>query len=75
MNDIPESSKSAKLDATELETLDYLHGVKSSTCLLLTPSPTTLDCKHPLSEEMSDAAFLALNDDNKSINNGNSGKR
>ncbi|XP_047513943.1 uncharacterized protein LOC125055523 [Pieris napi] len=70
MNDLPEASDSN--GTTELETLEYLRGVKSSTCLLLTPSPTTLDFKHPLSEEMGDNAFLALNDDTKSINIGNS---
>ncbi|CAK1540625.1 unnamed protein product [Leptosia nina] len=70
MNESPETSNGNP--ATELETLDYLHGVKSSTCLLLTPSPTTLDFKHPLSEEITDSAFLTLNDDTKSINIGNS---
>lgn len=49
----------------DIETLDYLRGVKSSTCLLLpmTPSPTPLDFKHPLSEEMTDGAYLNLDDD------------
>ncbi|CAB3223278.1 unnamed protein product [Arctia plantaginis] len=53
----------------ELEALDYLRGVKSSTCLLLptTPSPTPLDFKHPLSEEMS-GPFLTLNDDPNMVN-------
>lgn len=69
MNDLPETSD---LNGTTTEPLDYLR-VKSSTCLLLTPSPTTLDFKHPLSEEMTDSAFLTLNDDSKSINIGNSG--
>ncbi|XP_023936300.1 uncharacterized protein LOC112044630 [Bicyclus anynana] len=65
MNDLPESSSNN--DGPDLETLDYLRGVKSSTCLLLpmTPSPTPIDFKHPLSEEMSEGPFLALNDDPK----------
>lgn len=65
MNDLPETS--ADNVTTDLETLDYLHGVKSSTCLLLpmTPSPTPLDFKHPLSEEMNEEPFLTLNGDQK----------
>lgn len=48
----------------DIGTLDYLHGVESSTCLLLskTPSPTPLNLQHPLSVEMSDGPFLTLND-------------
>lgn len=67
MNDLPESSTSASIVTTDLETLDYLHGVKSSTCLLLpmTPSPSPLDFKHPLSEEMNEETFLTLNGDQK----------
>lgn len=66
-----ESSENSNISgANDLETLDYLRGVKSSTCLLLptTPSPTPLDFKHPLSEEMSDRPFLALNDDPNMVN-------
>lgn len=65
MNESSENS-----GTNELEALDYLRGVKSSTCLLLptTPSPTPLDFKHPLSEEMSDRPFLALNDDPNMVN-------
>ncbi|XP_069356293.1 uncharacterized protein [Maniola hyperantus] len=65
MNDLPESSSNN--DGPDLETLDYLRGVKSSTCLLLpmTPSPTPLDFKHPLSEEMNEGPFITLNDDPK----------
>ncbi|XP_038215116.1 uncharacterized protein LOC119834721 [Zerene cesonia] len=70
MNDIEETSTTNGV--TDLETLDFLRGVKSSTCLLLTPSPTTLDFKHPLSEEINEGPFLNLNDDNKSVNIGNS---
>ncbi|XP_046962091.1 4F2 cell-surface antigen heavy chain-like [Vanessa cardui] len=64
MNDLPESSNNGN---NELETLDYLREVKSSTCLLLpmTPSPTPLDFKHPLSEEMNEGPFLTLGDDQK----------
>ncbi|XP_032515155.2 amino acid transporter heavy chain SLC3A2-like [Danaus plexippus] len=63
------AENSAKKGGTDLETLDYLRGVKSSTCLLLpmTPSPTQLDFKHPLSEEMTEGAFLTLNDDSKIV--------
>ncbi|XP_039751482.1 4F2 cell-surface antigen heavy chain-like [Pararge aegeria] len=65
MDDLPETS--GNNDGTDLETLDYLRGVKSSTYLLLplTPSPTPLDFKHPLSEEMNEGPFLTLNDDPK----------
>ncbi|XP_075974468.1 alpha-amylase 3-like [Anticarsia gemmatalis] len=68
-----ESSENSNISgANDLETLDYLRGVKSSTCLLLptTPSPTPLelDFKHPLSEEMSDRPFLTLNDDPNMVN-------
>ncbi|XP_045447255.1 alpha-amylase 3-like [Melitaea cinxia] len=64
MNDLPEASSN---NANNLETLDYLREVKSSTCLLLpmTPSPTQLDLKHPLSEEMTEGPFLTLSDDQK----------
>lgn len=64
MNDLPENTSTG--DGPDLETLDYLRGVKSSTCLLLpmTPSPTPLDFKHPLSEEMNEEPFL-MNDDPK----------
>ncbi|XP_026752171.1 4F2 cell-surface antigen heavy chain-like [Galleria mellonella] len=63
MNDLPENSSNTA--GSDLDTLDYLRGVKSSTCLLLptTPSPTPLDFKHPLSEEMSERPFLPLSDD------------
>ncbi|XP_049868325.1 uncharacterized protein LOC126368398 isoform X2 [Pectinophora gossypiella] len=63
MNDLPENSTDN--GPSELETLDYLRGVKSSTCLLLptTPSPTPLDFKHPLSEDAVEAPFLTLNDE------------
>ncbi|KAJ0175439.1 hypothetical protein K1T71_008598 [Dendrolimus kikuchii] len=63
MNESTENSNNST--TTDLETLDYLRGVKSSTCLLMstTPSPTPLDFKHPLSEEMSDQPFLGLNED------------
>ncbi|KAG7305920.1 hypothetical protein JYU34_008473 [Plutella xylostella] len=56
---------------TDLETLDYLRGVKSSTCLLLptTPSPTALDFQHPLADQMTDAAFLTLNDETSDLKN------
>ncbi|XP_013183062.1 uncharacterized protein LOC106129136 [Amyelois transitella] len=56
---------------SDIETLDYLRGVKSSTCLLLptTPSPTPLEFKHPLSEEMSEQPFLTINDDDNNIGN------
>ena len=65
MNDLPETSTNNV--TTDLETLDYLRGVKSSTCLLLpmTPSPTPLDFKHPLSEEINEEPFLTLNEDQK----------
>uniref|UniRef100_A0A2A4JZY3 Glycosyl hydrolase family 13 catalytic domain-containing protein n=1 Tax=Heliothis virescens TaxID=7102 RepID=A0A2A4JZY3_HELVI len=68
MNELPENSNNS--GGNDLETLDYLRGVKSSTCLLLptTPSPTPLDFKHPLSEEMSDRPFLTLNDDPNMVN-------
>ncbi|KAJ8721396.1 hypothetical protein PYW07_002171 [Mythimna separata] len=68
MNESPEISNNS--GGNDLETLDYLRGVKSSTCLLLptTPSPTPLDFKHPLSEEMSDRPFLTLNDDPNMVN-------
>ncbi|XP_021182305.3 amino acid transporter heavy chain SLC3A1 [Helicoverpa armigera] len=68
MNESPEISNVS--GGNDLETLDYLRGVKSSTCLLLptTPSPTPLDFKHPLSEEMSDRPFLTLNDDPNMVN-------
>lgn len=74
MNDLPE--KNANVDPSELETLDYLRGVKSSTCLLLptTPSPTPLDLKHPLSEEVTEAPFLSLNDEPNMGNMQTSGK-
>lgn len=64
MNDLPEATSN---NANNLETLDYLREVKSSTCLLLpmTPSPTQLDLKHPLSEEMTEGPFLTLSDDQK----------
>lgn len=63
MNEATENTSNST--TTDLETLDYLRGVKSSTCLLMstTPSPTPLDFKHPLSEEMSDQPFLGLNED------------
>ncbi|XP_059046583.1 4F2 cell-surface antigen heavy chain-like [Achroia grisella] len=63
MNDLPENSSNTA--GSDLDTLDYLRGVKSSTCLLLptTPSPTPLDFKHPLSEEMSEQPFLPINDE------------
>ncbi|XP_072938783.1 amino acid transporter heavy chain SLC3A1-like [Epargyreus clarus] len=64
MNEIPESSNSNGVAEIEgLDTLDYLRGVKSSTCLLLTPSPTPIDFKHPLSEEINEEPFLSLDDD------------
>ncbi|CAH2076711.1 unnamed protein product, partial [Iphiclides podalirius] len=65
MDDLPETS--CTNEGTDLETLDYLRGVKSSTCLLLpmTPSPTPLDFKHPLSEEMNEDQLLSLADDPK----------
>ncbi|KPI92742.1 Neutral and basic amino acid transport protein rBAT [Papilio xuthus] len=68
MNDLPETSCSN--EATDLETIDYLRGVKSSTCLLLpmTPSPTPLDFKHPLSEEMNEGQFLNIAEDSKITN-------
>ncbi|XP_053613019.1 uncharacterized protein LOC128676742 isoform X2 [Plodia interpunctella] len=69
MNDSPEnSSNNANSD---IETLDFLREVKSSTCLLLptTPSPTQLEFKHPLSEEMSEQPFLTINDDDNNIGN------
>lgn len=62
MNDLPESSSSG----TDLQSLEYLRGVKSSTCLLLptTPSPTPLDFKHPLSDQMDHgSAFLGLSEE------------
>lgn len=64
MNDLPEATSN---NDNNLETLDYLREVKSSTCLLLpmTPSPTQLDLKHPLSEEMTEGPFLTLSDDQK----------
>ncbi|CAK1600847.1 unnamed protein product [Parnassius mnemosyne] len=70
MNDLPETSCSN--DGVDLETVDYLRGVKSSTCLLLpmTPSPTPLDFKHPLSEEANEGQFLE--DDSKITNLQNS---
>ncbi|KAI5636157.1 alpha amylase, catalytic domain-containing protein [Phthorimaea operculella] len=63
MNEIPENTGNS--GPPDLETLDYLRGVKSSTCLLLptTPSPTPLDFKHPLAEEAAEAPFLTLNDE------------
>lgn len=63
MNEINENGNSSA--PADLETLDYLRGVKSSTCLLMstTPSPTPPDFKHPLSEEMSDQPFLGLSED------------
>lgn len=74
MNDLPESN--TNVGPSELETLDYLRGVESSTCLLLptTPSPTPLDFKHPLSEEAVAAPFLSLNDEPNMGNMQNSGK-
>lgn len=62
MNESPENTLNS--GATDLETLDYLRGVKSSTCLLLpsTPSPSPMDFKHPLSEEMNEEPFVTLND-------------
>lgn len=74
MNDLPENSNNN--GSGEIDTLDYLRGVKSSTCLLLptTPSPTPLDFKHPLSEEMSEQPFLTINDDLNLANSQNSGK-
>ncbi|KAG6462962.1 hypothetical protein O3G_MSEX013568 [Manduca sexta] len=68
MDESPENSTA--LSATDMETLDYLRGVKSSTCLLLstTPSPTSHDLKHPLSEELNDQPFLALNSDPNAAN-------
>ncbi|CAH1646550.1 unnamed protein product [Spodoptera littoralis] len=68
MNELPENSNNS--GGNDLETLDYLRGVKSSTCLLLptTPSPTPLDFKHPLSEEMGDRPFLTLNDEPNMVN-------
>lgn len=75
MNELPENSNNNA--NSDLETLDYLRGVKSSTCLLLptTPSPTPLelDFKHPLSEEMSEQPFLGINDDTNIANMQNSG--
>lgn len=62
MNDLPESSSSG----TDLQSLEYLRGVKSSTCLLLptTPSPTPLDFKHPLSDQMDNgSSFLGLSEE------------
>ncbi|CAG4974091.1 unnamed protein product [Parnassius apollo] len=72
MNDLPETSCSN--DGVDLETVDYLRGVKSSTCLLLpmTPSPTPLDFKHPLSEEANEGQFLSIEDDSKITNLQNS---
>ncbi|KAM3963681.1 amino acid transporter heavy chain SLC3A1 [Aphomia sociella] len=70
MNELPENSNNNA--SSDIETLDYLRGVKSSTCLLLptTPSPTPLDFKHPLAEELSDRPFLPINDeDNINIEN------
>lgn len=66
MDSLPENSTNG---GSQLETSDYLHGVKSSTCLLLptTPSPTTLDFQHPLSEELIEQPFLTLNGDNIDI--------
>lgn len=63
MDELPESSTSGGNSGGQLEALDYLRGVESSTCLLLTPSPTPLDFKHPLSEEMSEGPFITLNDE------------
>lgn len=73
MNDLPENSNNN--EAGEIDTLDYLRGVKSSTCLLLptTPSPTPLDFKHPLSEEMSERPFLTIDEGNMAASQ-NSGK-
>lgn len=61
MNELPENSA----NGTALESLDYLRGVKSSTCLLLptTPSPTQMDFKHPLSDQMNDVAFLGITEE------------
>ncbi|CAH0406886.1 unnamed protein product [Chilo suppressalis] len=72
MNDLPENSVTN--ETADIETLDYLRGVKSSTCLLLptTPSPTPLDFKHPLSEEMTEQPFLAISNDNNLVNSQNS---
>ncbi|XP_068632492.1 amino acid transporter heavy chain SLC3A1-like isoform X2 [Battus philenor] len=55
--------------------MDYLRGVKSSTCLLLpmTPSPTPLDFKHPLSEVMNEDQFLSIDEGSKIENLQNSG--
>ncbi|XP_063822695.1 4F2 cell-surface antigen heavy chain-like [Ostrinia nubilalis] len=71
MNELPENSSN---EPGDVETLDYLRGVKSSTCLLLptTPSPTPLDFKHPLSEEMGERPFLTINDDANMANSQNS---
>lgn len=67
MDELPESSGSGSNNASgiQLDALDYLRGVESSTCLLLaaTPSPTPLDFKHPLSEEMNEGPFITLNDE------------
>lgn len=73
MNDLPENKTNG--GPSELETLDYLRGVESSTCLLLptTPSPTPLDFKHPLSEEVIEAPFLTLNNEPNLGNMQNSG--
>ncbi|XP_050664968.1 uncharacterized protein LOC126965410 [Leptidea sinapis] len=72
MNNISDPGKSS-IGPSVVEAVDYLHGVESSTCLLLTPSSTALDFKHPLSQEMTEGPFITLNnDDNKSVNTGNS---
>lgn len=73
MDELPENSNN---ESGDVETLDYLREVKSSTCLLLptTPSPTQLDFQHPLSEEMGERPFLTINDDGNMANSQNSGK-
>ncbi|XP_047991270.1 uncharacterized protein LOC125230220 [Leguminivora glycinivorella] len=63
MDELPESSAGGSNSGGQMESLDYLRGVESSTCLLLTPSPTPLDFKHPLSEEMNEGPFITLNDE------------
>ncbi|XP_041981938.1 uncharacterized protein LOC121735247 [Aricia agestis] len=73
MNELPEHCISN--DAAELESEEYLRGVKSSTCLLLptTPSPSPMDFKHPLEEDTNENIFLNLCDNPKIIDLQNSG--
>ncbi|GBP87317.1 Oligo-1,6-glucosidase [Eumeta japonica] len=65
MSELQDSGNSA----VDLAALDYLRGVKSSTCLLLptTPSPTSLHINHPLSDQMNDDPYLGINDDNNMV--------